>query len=259
MSYELLYEWQTLIGAFLGAATPISLLFLTEWYKKRKEHKEHLYRLEKFLVYCINDTIDSSLTIKKFVDDRLTELIDNINERTKNGIYSVDAAFFPLTSRHSIDEAFFDVDTGSGYLDNKLLQVLKTSKDFATAIDDARQQFTNTIQVNRDMSFGKLNPAKIQNEAYKTNIQDFMKMMKRDLTDNNTKIYMRILLSARVELNALRDIGVIRWRLKFEAHFKYFRNRQDLKRYFDNTYERIDKFFEKEIDTEFKKMESLYK
>ncbi len=259
MLRDFLYEWQTLIGAFLGAATPISLWFLTEWYQSREKQKEHLYRLEKFLVYSINNAIDAHETTKYFIENRLMELINNINERTKNDIYSVDTAFLPLLSMHNIDENLLNINTGSNYIDNELFQVFKMSKDFAIGIDDLRQQFMNTIQVNREMSFKKLNSPKIQNEAYKINIQDFINTVNRDFFDKNVKIYIQSLVSTRVGLNTLRDMGIIRWQIKFGPDFKYFKNKQNLKKFYDNTHEHINTFLKEKVDIEVKKIESSYK
>lgn len=258
MPYQFLYEWQTLIGSFLGATTPISIWFLTEWYKKHNNRKKHLYNLEKLLVYNINNLIDARNTINHFISVRLLELVDNIKSRIGEDVYSCDIAFFPLFSIHPPDENILEINTESGYLDNKLIQTIKMSKDFAIAIDDLRQQFMNTIQVNRDMAFSKLNPPKFQNEAYLRNIEEFRNVVKRDIFEKNIKVYMRTIVSTRVALNVFRDLGIIRWRFKFEPHFKYFKNRQDLKKFRDNIYELIDKFLEEKINFEVNKMEDFY-
>ena len=73
MLYQLIYKWQALIGALVGAAAPISLWFLKELYERRKNRKDNLYRLEKLLVYNINNVVDARNTIYNFIENKLKD------------------------------------------------------------------------------------------------------------------------------------------------------------------------------------------
>lgn len=247
---DFIYEWQGLIGSLLGAATPISLWFLTEWHRKRSERKKHLYNLEKFLVYSINNAIDAYNTINHFIEKRLSKLIEHVKENNNNGAYSVDNAYFPLFSVYPINENVLDVDTESGYIDNKIIQIMKLSKDFALSIDDLRRQFTDTMKINRSMAFNRLNPSHIHNETYIRNLEEFKTIVKQDMLEKNVKIYIKILVNARVGVNTLRDIGVNHWRFKFSPSFKYFKDQRELKKFKDSTFERIDQFLEEKINAQ---------
>lgn len=257
MSYQFIHEWQALIGALVGAATPISLWFLKEWYQKRKNHKDNLYRLEKLLVYNINNVVDARNTIYSFIENKLEELIEHIKQNNDKA-YSIGVAFFPLFTIHPIDENIISLNSGSGYLDNKMIKIFKMSRDFASSIDDSRRQFAYTIEVSRNIAFMKLVSPVDQKNQYIQNIEAFREMMRRDLFDKNIKTYIQTLVSARVGINFLRDIGIFRWQFKFSPRYRYFKNRRELKKFCEETHKRIDKFFKKKVDTQVEKIEALY-
>ena len=252
-----LKNWQNLAGAFLGAATPISFWFFVEWNRKRKKSKEDLYYLEKLLIYDINAVIENHRTIKYFIEKRLTELISRINQATREGKYGVHTAFFPLFS-HPADENLFNINTGSSYLDNKLLQISGMTKDFSFAIDDLRNQFSSTVALNYKIAFDKLNAPVPQNNEYKRNIEGFIKIIKNVLFEKNEKTYMRVLVNALVAVNTIMDMGIIRWRFKFSPSFKFFRNKQNLEKFRGEVFDRIDQFLEEKIDVKVKTFEEAY-
>lgn len=253
----MLYKWQALIGALLGAAAPISLWFLKEWYQRRKNHKNNLYRLEKFLVYNINNVVDARDTIYNFIENKLGELIEHIKQNSDK-TYSIDVAFFPLFMAHPIDENIISLNSGSGYLDNKMLKIFKMSKDFASAVDDSRRQFEYTLETSRNIAFMKLVSPVDQKNQYIENIEAFRTMVRRDLFDKNIKVYIQTLVSARIGINFLRDIGIFRWQFKFSPKYRYFKNKQEFKKFCEGTHKRIDKFFKEKVDTQVKEREASY-
>lgn len=257
MFYQFIDKWQALIGALVGAAAPISLWFLKELYRRHKNHKDNLYRFEKSLVHDINNVVDARNTIYNFIEDKLGELIKHIRQNN-NDVYSIDVAFFPLFTVHSIDENIVSLNTGSGYLDNEIIRIFKMSNDFASAIDDLRQQFAYTAETSRNIAFMKLVSPVDQKDQYVQNIEAFREAVRRDLFDKNVKIYIRTLVSTRTGINFLRDIGIFRWQFKFSSRYRYFKNRQELKKFDEEIYERIDKFFKEKIDTQIKKIEVSY-
>lgn len=252
---SILKNWQNLLGAFLGAAIPISFWFYIEWYRKRKKFKEGLYYLEKLLVYNINAVGESHRTIKDFIKNRLVELIDRIDQATVEKRYAVHTAFLPLFS-YPTDENLFSINTNSGYLDNKLLQIFGMTKDFSLAIDDLRNQFSSTVELNYKLAFGKLNGPVPQNNEYKKNIEEFIKVVERDLFGKNEKIYIKALVSTRVAVSKIRDIGLQRWRIKFSPSFKFFMDNKKLEKFKSETFDRIDQFLKKEVDVQIEEINS---
>ena len=258
MLYQLIYKWQALVGALIGAAVPISLWLLKEWYQEHKNRRDDLYHLEKLLVYNINNVDIARNDINSFIKNKIGELIKHIKQNNHDKTYSIDTAFFPLLATHPIDENILSINTGSGYLDNKMIKIFKMSKDFALAIDDSRRQFEYTVEINRNIAFMKLISPPNQKNQYIQNIEAFREMVKRDLFEGNIKPYIRILISARVGIDFLRDVGIFRWRLKFSPRFKCFKNKQELKKFIEGTGERIDAFFKKRVDKQIQKIEALH-
>ena len=254
---DILKNWQNLAGAFLGAAAPISFWFYIERNRKQRKFKEDLYYLEKLLTYNINIVTQNHKTIKDFIEKRLVELINRIDQTTGERKYALHTAFLPLFS-HPTDENLFNINTNSGYLDNKLLQISAMTKDFSLAIDDLRNQFSSTVAVNFKLAVNKLNSPVAQNNEYKRNIEEFIKAVKRDLFEKNEKFYIEALVSARVAANKLRDIGLLRWRIKFSPYFKFFINRRKLEKFQSESFDRIDQFFKEKVDTQIKEIEEKY-
>ena len=249
-------EWQIFLGALVGYPIPITFWFFAEWYQSLRKRKKNLNYLEKILVNNINKVIDTRKTIKDFIDIRLTKLIENIDYHNKQNIYSVDTTFFPLFSVDPIEENLLRLDIESSYLINKIAQIHSMSNDFALMIDDMREQFRETIQMNKEMAFNKLNSPNFQNTAFKANIEEFRKAVKRDFFEKNIKFYIQILVSARVATSIIRDIGIIRWRSKFSPRFKYFKSSHDLKKFHNETFERIDKYLDDKINLQVQDIET---
>ena len=119
------------------------------------------------------------------------------------------------------------------------------SKDFSQSIEDVRAQFKYTIDMNKDMSFQKLNPPIFQNQEYEQNMQNFKRMLKEDIFGKNIKVYMNQLIKTKTTVNVIQNLGffrLTRWRSKFSPSFKLFKNHKDLKIFTNSAYERVDSF-----------------
>lgn len=249
-----LYTWQPLMGALIGAALPISFWFFIQWYQGCKKRKENLYQLEKLFVVNINGVVDIHQNIKRFLEEKLSDLISNIDKKDLPNSYSIATAFFPLFFVPTINESFLDIKTGSGYLDNKILQLIKMSKDFSLSIDDLRGQFEHTLITNQWVAVNRLNKPKLQKKEYKENLERFEETARRELIEKNIKTYLKFLISARVIVNEIRDSGIIRWRLKFTSSFKYFRSRKIWKDYVNKTFDRIDNYLEEKTQKQYEEI-----
>lgn len=255
---QFIYDWQTLVGSLLGAGVPISLWFIKENYENYKIHKEYLDRLVKIIISNLNYVKDVHNIMNRFVKNNLQEVINNIDQRTKSNQYSFDNTFLPLIP-HPIDDHIFNDSTKSNYLDNKILQAFKMSKDIATGIDDLRGQLANTLEINRNMIFNKANDPQIQNDLYKSNIEDFKKIIEHDILGSQLKIYLRVLASAYVGINFLQNHGILYWQFKFQPHFKFFKSKKNLQRFKEDLlFHSIDKFFKEKVDAQVSRVETFF-
>lgn len=253
---EFLHRWQELFGAIIGASAPFILWWFAERYKKRKSQKESLYYLERLLVDQINMVQEVKRAIQDFINNGLNQLRVNIRGNPQTA-YSIDHAFFPSFSVRPINENIHSINTGSGYLDNKIGKSYMISKDFPFMVDDIRQQFFHTIQLNKDISFNRLNPPEVQKKGYLDNIDAFQGMVQRDMIGKDIPIYLKTLVQTRVALNKFRKIGSIRWYIKFDVRFRFFWTPQAYEETKINNYENMEKYFEKEVDEDLEKISQM--
>ena len=246
----LIYHWQGLIGSLIGAATPFLLFWFSEKYRLYREKKERLYYFERVLVDRINNLHDTKRTIQTFLDVRLSQLISDIDLLHDDKTFAMNWAFFPLFSIEPIETDVFRLNTGSGYLDNKIGNVYRLSKDFALIVDDMRQQFRHTIDTNQTMILSKLPNPSHQKESYKENLKEFRKVAQRDLVETNIRIYMKVLIETRVSLTYLSENGYFAWRRKFDPRYKFFMNKKRFVEATKKTYDLIELFFKEEVEKE---------
>lgn len=253
-----LKEWQDFAGAVIGAGIPISFWFFKEWRQRKKKLKQNLDSVEKMLVYELNKVISARQTLKKFLDVQLADLKKSTEEYQKLGKYSLGVTFIPLFSVDPIEENLLQLEIESGYLANKITQIYAMSKDFSLMIDDLREQFKEMIRTNKEISMGKLNEPKAQNAFFLKNIEGFEKMMAEDIFGKNIPIYIRILVITRTVTTTIRKIGMLRWKSRFAPHFKYFKNKHALIDFYKNTFDRMEAFFQEEINQQIKEIENKF-
>ncbi len=242
-----IYKWQEIIGAIIGASTPFVLWWFAEKYRQYREKKEYLYYLERLLVDQINTIIDVRNTIEAFINERLEKITTSIKSSTGSSAYSVDFAFFPMFSIRSLNDGIHIKTTASNYIDNKIGQAYKLSNDMPFIFDDLRRQFSQTTEMNKEISFNKLNSPDAQRDFHLTNLNEFKEIVKRDILNKNIPLYLKHLMEARVSLNELSRIGILRWRLRFDPRFQFFLRGKDYQRAKDEVYDKIESFFEKKV------------
>ena len=247
--FLIIYDWQQLIGSALGIIIPILFGYFIYLYQKWKTRTDNLYLLEKIFVININGTVKTYRNIKDFLNKKLPQTINNIDELNKMGVYAISTAFFPKFFINVIDERCMDMRTGSGYLEDRLLQVIEMSKDFALSIDSLREQFEFTVKQHYDMASNKLNSQQAQNMQYKELLQEFKKVVEHDIKEN-IKTYLKLLIHARVTANTIRKLGIFRWKLKFRHSFRLFKIDETFKKYKNNKFDFIDSFIKDKADEE---------
>lgn len=240
---DLIYKWQDLLGAIIGAGVPISFWFFIEWYQRNQKRAEHLMLLQKMLVNAVNNVEDTKRTIEMFRDKKLNVLIKNIDLRTKQNSYSIDTIFFPLLHSETISERVLDVTIQSSYLQNKIVRLVPMSKDFAVTIDDARRQFDSVIDMHKQMLFQKMNPlVGVHNESYKQSMIGFRKFITDEFLNTNLRIYSNHLMISLMAVKLMTQWGFWRWRLIFSPHFCYFISRESLNHWHKNAYDCVEKY-----------------
>lgn len=247
------YHWQALIGAMVGAAAPVAFWFFIEWRKRVKRRKENLYYIEKALVLNINMVGEAHRTVSRFIELKLNILIQHINEDIKAGRYSLNLAFLPLFNCKPADNNIFRLNTGSGHLDNKLMQIYIMSRDFAESINDLRSQFYSTVELHRMMALNKLNPPKEQGELFRDNVKEFIRIINDEFFNMNIKNYLRALIRTRIVANTYRKWGNRYWQLKFSPKYKFFWTQKDYLKCCDEKFDIIDKYFDKKVTEEVEK------
>lgn len=247
-------DWQLL----LGAATPLSIWFITDFINKKRGRKENLYSLEKDTLYCINKLLGLRNAISDFSNKGLNDLLRNIQLRNQQNKYSIDTAFFPLLNVQMQKENAIKLSTGSGYLDTKLLQTHLMAGDIERVIEDLRWQFIDTIKVNREIAIKKLNSQAVQTNDYHRNLTNFKNMLETDFIETNVNTYMRTLTKALAGVETYAKLGRFRWRLIFEPSFKYYKNYPSLQKYKREIHDYIDNYLEKIVDKKITEIQRQY-
>lgn len=234
----------------IGAITPLFIVWLVEKYKQRKTRKEYLYFLERMIVDQINMLIETRETTTKFLNQRIDTLINNINNNP-NTAYSVDGAFFPLFSIRALPTEINTKSSNSGYIDNKVGKIYALSQDLPHMINDIRLQLKDTLERNEKIAFGKLNSPEVQKEQYKINIQEFEKMVRRDILETNIPIYFKLLSETLVAVRKKAQHGIL-WKIKFDLRWKLYFKKSTYLKAKSEIMENMDKYFKPETEQQLK-------
>jgi len=226
---------------------PFLLWWIAEKYRQSRERKEYLYYLERVLVDQINMINDADQTIRTFLEEKLGELLNNIQSNPSE-VYSVDQAFFPMFSLRSLGEEVHLRTTKSSYVDNKIGQSYKLSKDMPLIADDLRRQFSQAIEINKEISFSKSNAPGPQRKMYISNIESFREAVTRDMLEKNIPIYIKTLVETRVALNSLAKMGLRKWRWQFDPRFRFFITQKAYKEAAASNYEKMSAYFVAEVE-----------
>jgi len=239
-----MYKWQTLVGAFVGAATPFAFWMFTKSQEKRNKNKEDLLFVEKEIVAAINNLADIKDTLSNFLESNIEGLQQIVREASAVEAYCGAAAYMPMFHVHALDENLSRVSAGSGYLDNELLKIVAFSRELSAQMEDIRLQFESTVNDAKTLAHNKTNSQQFHNDSYLGNLDRYKIMVREDVIGKNLYTYLRSLTKTYVVAMELRKIGNIRWYLKFSSSFRFFINAKTLKEYKVNTVERIDAFID---------------
>lgn len=254
----IIYKWQSLIGAAMGAFSAFFLWWFAEGKRKKVEREENISFFHKAVVDQINSLLGSREVIKLFITEKIDGLL--LKKRTEGEkTYSVDMAFFPLFSTRPLSDDLQKKGTGSSFVDNKLLRVFFFSQDFPHIIEDIRKQFDRTLDLNKEMAFNKFNTPNDQRSDYIKNLQNYRNIIWDQIIEKNIPIFFKALVECLVAIEELRSIGLLRWKLKFDVKYKFYFNIKKYEKEKRETYERIDSYFRPIALKRINKIEDDYK
>ncbi len=212
---DIVYEWQELIGALIGAATPLAVFFITTWYRKKNDQEEYLLLLEKNLVTAINNLIEIDTMLHTFKDNNLKRLKERVEKENALGQISVGQVFVPLSWTFTFDKDLFKQTTGSAYLENLMLQVISISQEMPILLEDISRQFDRTLTLNTQIGLMKLNTPNVHNQTLRDNLLEFENFLDLQVFGNNIPVYLRILVQAKVAIRTRIDMGIRKWKKTF--------------------------------------------
>lgn len=232
------YNWQQLIGSFLGAITPIGLFLATEKYQKKQKKKAHLLLLEKSLILAINNLSSIDKMLHTFHGNQLTRLKTRVAQESTSGDYSAGQAFLPFSATFSFAPEIMNETTDSSYLENLKLDVFATSQELPIILKDIDRQFDRTIVLNTQISMAKLNTSEKQNRIFLSNIAEFENLLDQQIFKNNIPIYLRKLASTLVAVQSMTTWGLQKWKETFPFQSPFT---QEIA-------EKMDTYFESEVN-----------
>lgn len=242
----LAYRWQSLLGSLLGAATPLSLFLLTEWYQQRKRQREYFFLLEKNLITAINNLSSIDRTLHAFQQVQLASFKKRIEEDDAAGRPSVGQAFVPLSWSFTFDKDLFKETTGSSYLENLVMQVVSTSQELPIYLQDLSRQFDRILTLNTQIGLMKLNSPAAHNQIVRENIEEFEKFLALQTFGNNIPVYLRMLVQTKVALQARITMGLREWKKTFPFPSPFT----------PETSDKMSQYFKPEVDRQIKELQS---
>ena len=153
---EFLYNWQELVGAFLGPFLAIILsvigFFIKDRYEKEKEYEELLRMLEVSLTQALNN-IGVAVTHLEDFSKRADEIISNIdailagsNNKTPHEKSYVLFTDFPLVTRIGFDQGLTKGRFKSYYLHNKILNIAFQIRYINDTFFELREEYKELME-----------------------------------------------------------------------------------------------------------------
>ena len=254
---HLLHEWQDLAGAFIGAFSAFAVWWIAEKFKKYNERNDNLYYLQKAIIDQMNTILETRRTIDNFLHEKLDKILTE-KKLTSANTYTIDQAFFPLFSTRPLNDEILKIASGSVYIDNKVSKAYNMSQDLPHMIEDLRRQFEATLYLNKEMVFGKLNSPGNQSDLYLKHISAYKNIIEEQILKTNIPIYLKVLTESLVPIEEMRDIGIIRWYLKFAAKYKFFLTRKDFKKAVNDTAKNMEHYFQQLVEERLEQIEKEY-
>lgn len=245
-----IHYWQELIGAFIGAATPIGWYVWQQKREQSKKHKDYLVLLEKNLVLAINNLADIDKMLHQFMSGNFSRFKQRVYDENNAGRHSAGQTFVPLSASFVLDKDLLKESTESNYLDNLILETIALSHELPQVLGDINRQFDRTISLNAQIGMMKLNAPKSHNAIFLENLREFESFIWDQIFGNNIPVYLKTLMSARVALQQMIKLGYTKWVATFD-HFSHLPA--------DQRQIKIAEYFKEDINDAIKKIQPEFK
>lgn len=239
---EIVFKWQTLIGALIGASAPFLLWFATEFYRRKIKREQDLYYLVRLLTDQLNNVADMKLTVENFMKNKFSELLININNYP-SGTYSASRVFFPLFSVRKMPQEVNRINSGSGYLDENVARAYSLSNDLPDIVEDLRKQLNETLDKGDTIAFNKITPPDQQKGELIKNLKLYQKMVEDDFLKKSLPVIINRLAISLVVAQEKVKVGHYMWLLKFSPKYRFFLSKKKYKKALENFGENMDKRF----------------
>ncbi|MBP9732640.1 MAG: hypothetical protein KBD29_04250 [Candidatus Magasanikbacteria bacterium] len=237
---DILFKWQELSGAIIGASTPIIIALIGLYLRRKSRHKEKLKQLDRTLVLAIKTTIESKATLENFFLKVLKPYVENgfIPDQK----YQLDLVFIPAVVGTGLSLDVKDIDSGSGYIDSNILLCLALSRDFELSLSDSRRQLGDTYQLYKELALsGKVTPQE-QVGHLKNAITSFSEAFYNILVKHNAQVLSDKLIQTKIALDYFQSHPLL-WRLKFTRSFRLYKNQVNFENGMEEIFKKIDDFF----------------
>lgn len=244
--WNFLYGWQELLGAFIGAATPITIFIVQQRIEEKKRiQKEQAHEakrksdffllLEKNLASAINNLSSIDQMLHRVQDVTLKKLRMRIAEDDAENNYSVGRAFIPMSAVFSLDKEILKESTGSSYIENAIMDCISTSHEMPHLLADISRQFDSTIAMNTQLGLMRVNDPHTHNAKFLDNLNEFEHELLFQAFGHNIPIYLRKLISALIALRSMNTWGLQKWQETFGPNSP-------------DGPDRVKKYFKSEVD-----------
>ena len=211
-------EWQTLVGAALGAFLAVIGSLITyainSANEERKRRKEFLRQIEISMARSLNDTFVAREQLTWF-SQRVRHLAAEARSIANNREFFLVRINFPTTREIYRDVGMPNFKIKSYYLHNKIMWVDAGIKEMNETISNLKNDFENLIRQNEVLiALMRENPnPQIQRDAYARNLDGFAKAID-EYIEKSIKQGVEIMTQVKVYNNYLHEpCGfVFRWK-----------------------------------------------
>lgn len=241
---DVVENWQSLIGAFIGAFIPISFSFWLLRRETRIHHRENIRLLEIRLVNSINDLLNLRGEMELFVK-RLGDIIDHI-KKSDNSKFDLSTTNFPS---HSMEyyASDFEKRTKSLYLANALAKSYFLVKVIHHSISDFREEYKYLVDRNFNLFLSHTQAeidARSQNAMFASQLTAIKTILEDVILKKNIPIAIKSLLLAKIVLEKYSKPYGFLTRYYYEGLFFGIAKKKNAQELVEN---RVANEFQKEI------------
>ncbi len=245
----LLFQWQTLIGAFLGVlgAFFVGLIgFIgNHFYIKYKDIRESIRLTEISLAIVLNDIYDIEKNLQEFLGRLNKIVIEPLRRCSNTNQYFLNETNFPSSAVY-IDPALVHAKHGSYYVHNKILIMYKNLKGANATLSEMKINYKNIIQ-KAELLVERGATTTNQNDEYLRNNESFYEFVSEAINQlQKAKKHLAEIKVYNLKLLEKRHFQI--WCLE-GVSFKYFKNKKELEEYKSSLtcLDRIDKVISDEV------------